>query len=191
MPDGLPSIFVGKPLLEEPDGGLPSAAGVEIADRFGDNGKLVDGLEGLTEAGIVDDVFEYLGPLGVLKRLDNTVVGRFPVDDDGTEEPDEPPNGPLGESDERPSAPVEVEIDGALGDLVKLDVTLNETVDGEIEPGIPVEIEEMLEDSTETDEENEFWPRESDVKLDRTVVDGKGLDVPVEDEPKAEEEVVF
>jgi len=100
-----PDAFCGDPLLEELDGGLPSAVDVEIADVLGD----------LTEAGI-DDVFKYFGPLRALTRLDDKVVERFPVVDDGTEETDDPPNGPLGESDEMPGAPVEVEADPTLVD---------------------------------------------------------------------------
>jgi hypothetical protein len=143
---------------------------VEVADVLGD----------LTEAGI-DGVFKYFDPLRALTRLDDTVVEKLPVDDDGTEEIDEPPSGPLGDSDEMPGALVEVEADPTLVDRVKLAAMLDEIVDAEID--------ELLEDSTDTDERDEVWLRGSDIELDGAVVDEGRLDIPVASEPDADEDV--
>ena len=178
LSDELHDDFGGDPLLEKLDGGLPSAVDVRIADVLGN----------LTEAGI-DDVFKYFGPLRALTRLDDTVVEGFPVYDDGTEETDDPPNGPLGESDEMPGVPVEVEADPTLVDSGKLAVTFDEMLDAELEPGICVEIDELLEDSTDADGTDELWLRGADVELDGVVVDEGGLDVPVASEPDADEDV--
>lgn len=164
MSGELPDVFGGDPLLEEQDGGgLPSAVDVETADVLGD----------LTEEGI-DDVFKYFDPLRALTRLDDIVVEKLPVDDDETEEPDEL---------------VEAEADPTPVDRVKVAATLNEILDAELEPGICVEIDELLEDSTDTDERDEVWLRVADVELDGVVVDEGRLDVPVESEPEADEDV--
>lgn len=108
---------------------------------------------------------------------------------DRTEEPDEPPNGPLGESDEMPGAPVEVEADPPQVEWDKLAATFDEIVDAGLEPGIRVEIDELFEGSTDTDERDEVWLREANVELDGAVVDEGRLDVPVTSEPDADEDV--
>jgi len=62
-------------------------------------------------------------------------------------------------------------------------------LDAELEPGIRVEIDELLEDFTDADERDELWLRGADVELDGVVVDEGGLDVPVASEPDADEDV--
>ncbi|OCK78957.1 hypothetical protein K432DRAFT_383468 [Lepidopterella palustris CBS 459.81] len=105
------------------------------------------------------------------------------------EETDELPSGPLGESDAMPDAPVEIEADPTLVGWVKLAATPVEIVDAELEPGIRAEIDELLKDSTDTDERDEVWLRGADVELDGAVVDEGRLDVPVASEPDADEDV--
>ena len=159
----LPDAFGGDLPLQELDGGLPSAVDVEIVDVLGD----------LTEAG-TDDVFNHFDPLGAPMRPDDIVVEMLPVDDDGTEETDEP---------------VEVEVEPTPVDRVKLAAMLDEIVGAEVELGMRVEIDELLEDSTDADERGELWLRVADVELDVAVVDEGRLDVPVASELDEDEDV--
>jgi hypothetical protein len=213
----LPDAFSADPLFEELDGGLPSAVDVEIADILGDP----------TEAE-VSGGFRYFAPLTILAILDDTVVETLPVDDDGTEEIDGPPKGPLGENDVIPGALAQAEVNPTLGDWVKLAVTeeidephngllgetdempgalaeaeadptlvdwvklaamLEEITDAELEPGICVGIEELVELSTDTDERDEVWLKGASVELDGAVLDEGRLDVLVSSEPDADENV--
>jgi hypothetical protein len=99
-----------------------------------------------------------------------------------------PDAGPLGESDEMPGAVAEIEANPMPVDWVKLAATLEGIVCAELEPRICVEIDEVLEHSTETGERDEVWLRGPDVELDKAILDEGEMDVPVASKPDADED---